>query len=150
MEYQVERVELEEQSTAVVRGVVPQAGIPEFLGGAFAEVMSVVGEQGLHVVGMPFGCYVPTSHGFEVEAGFPTSASVAPAGRVVASTIPAGPAVQVLHQGPYDSVTSAYEAAENWLADSDWESSGPPWEAYLDGPEVPEPRTIVYVPCRPR
>ena len=26
---------------------------------------------------------------------------------------------------------------------------GDPWEVYLDGPEVAEPRTIVRVPCRP-
>ncbi|MFZ0324317.1 MAG: GyrI-like domain-containing protein [Actinomycetes bacterium] len=147
MEYHVERVELEEQPTAVVRGVVPEEGIAEFLGGVFGEVMGVIAAQGLHVVGMPLGCYVPTADGIEVEAGFPTSAPVAPTGRVFASIIPAGPAVQVLHQGPYSTVTSAYEAAQHWLAENRCQATGPPWEAYLDGPEVAEPRTLVYVPC---
>lgn len=150
MEYHVEQVQLEEQATAVVRGVVPEEGIPEFLGGVFVEVMSVIQAQGAHPNGMPFGCYVPNAAGFEVEAGFPTSAPIVPSGRVVPSSIPGGSAIQVLHKGPYGAVTAAYEAAEAWLADNSWEPTGPPWEVYLDGPEVPEPRTVVCVPCRPR
>ncbi len=150
MEYHVEQVELAEQPTAVVRGLMQAEEIPGFLGPVFGEVMAVVGAQGLHPTGMPFGCYVRTPPGFEVEAGFPTSGPVTPAGRVVPSAIPAGPAVRVLHQGPYSAVTQAYQAAEAWLVDNGWEATGPPWETYLDGPEVAEPRTMVYLPCRPR
>ncbi|HEY5186809.1 MAG TPA: GyrI-like domain-containing protein [Actinomycetes bacterium] len=150
MEYQVEKVEVEEQPTAVVRGLVSEAGIAEFLGGAFAEIMGVVGAQGLHPTGPPFGCYVPGENGFEVEAGFPISGPVKPAGRVIASSLPGGPAVQVLHKGPYSGVAGAYEAAESWLAEHGWEATGPPWESYLDGPDVAEPRTLVYLPSRPR
>jgi effector-binding domain-containing protein len=122
----------------------------EYLGGVFREVMEAIEAQGLHPAGMPFGRYLPTADGFEVEAGFPTSAAVAPTGRVVASSIPGGPAVQVLHRGSYGEIRAAYEAAEAWLVDNHWEPAGPPWETYLDGPEVPEPRTVVSLPCRPR
>ena len=149
MEYHVERVELREQHTAVVRGLVPEEGIPEFLSGAFGEVLGAIGAQGLRPEGMPFGCYVPTADGFQVEAGFPASALVQPTGRVVPSTLPGGPAIQVVHQGPYDAVAAAYAAAEAWLVDHGWSATGPPWEAYLDGPEVAVPRTVVYFPCQP-
>lgn len=148
MDYTIEQVELTEQQTAVVRGLVPEKDVPEFLGGAFGEVLQVLGAQGLQPDGMPFGCYVPTPGGLQIEAGFPTSAPVAPAGRVVPSSLPVGTAVQVVHIGPYQEVVGAYKAAEAWLAEQGWEATGPPWEAYLDGPEVPEPRTIVYIPCR--
>jgi effector-binding domain-containing protein len=47
-------------------------------------------------------------------------------------------------------VPAAYAAAEEWLAEHDWVATGPPWEAYLDGPEVAQPRTVVHVPCRPQ
>ena len=150
MEYHVEQVDLEEQPTAVVRGLVPEEGIGDFLGGVFGEVMGVVGAQGLRPDGMPFGCYVPTPDGFRIEAGFPTNAPVEPSGRVVASTLPAGPAILVRYKGPYSGVKPAYEAAEAWLVANGWEATAPPWEAYLDGPEVAEPRTNVYLPCRPR
>lgn len=150
MDYNVEQVDLAEQPTAVVRGLVPEEGISQFLGGVFGEVMGAIAAQGLHPVGMPFGCYVPTPEGFQIEAGFPTNAPIEPTGRVVASTLPGGPAIQVLHKGSYSGVAAAYQAAEDWLAKNDWQSSGPPWEAYLDGPEVAEPRTLVFYPCQPR
>lgn len=149
MEYHVERVDLEEQPTAVVRGRMSVEGIAEFLGGAFGEVMQALGAQGIQPAGMPFACYVRVPEGFEVEAGFPASAPVSPVGRVVPSTLPGGPTVLVLHKGPYDAVAAAYAAAEAWLAEHQWAMSGVPWEAYMDGPEVAEPRTIVHVPCRP-
>ena len=150
MDYQVEKVELTEHPTAVVRGVVPEAGVAEFLGGAFGEVMQVLGDQGVRPDGMPFGCYIPGPEGLQVEAGFPTSAPVEPAGRVVPSSLPVGTVIQVLHQGPYSEVPAAYRAAEAWLVDNGWEAAGPPWESYLDGPDVAEPRTLVHLPCRPR
>ena len=28
-------------------------------------------------------------------------------------------------------------------------AAGAPWESYIDGPEVAEPRTLVYLPCKP-
>jgi effector-binding domain-containing protein len=150
MTYQVEQIVLTEQPTAVVRGLVAEEAIPEFLGGVFGEVLTAIEAQGRHPVGMPFGCYLLTAAGFEVEAGFPTSGAVTPTGRVVASSLPGGPAVQVLHRGSYGEVRAAYEAAEAWLVDNGWEATGPAWETYLDGPEVAEPRTVVYLPCRPR
>jgi effector-binding domain-containing protein len=150
MEYQVERVQLIQQPAAVVRGRVPHDGIPDFLGGVFGEVMGVLGAQGVEPAGPPFGCYRLTSDGFEVEAGFPTSTPVEPAGRVVPSTLPGGSAIQVLHQGPYAGVAAAYQAGEAWLAEHGGEASAPPWESYLDEPDVAEPRTLVSMPCRLR
>jgi effector-binding domain-containing protein len=150
MEYQVERVQLIQQPSAVVRGRVPRDGIPGFLGGAFGEVMGVLAAQGVEPAGPPFGCYLPTSDGFDVEAGFPTSAPVEPAGRVVPSTLPGGSAIQVLHRGPYAGVAAAYQAGEVWLAERGGEPTAPPWESYLDEPDVAEPRTLVSMPCRLR
>lgn len=150
MGYEIEQVQVDEQPTAVVRGLVPMEGIAEFLGSAFGEVMSVVAAQGGSVVGPPFGCYEPTPAGFKVEAGFPVGEAVVAEGRVEASVLPGGPAVTVLHRGAYGEVAGAYHAAEQWAAQNDWESTGVPWEAYLDEPDVPEPRTLVYWPARPR
>jgi hypothetical protein len=46
VEYHVERFELVERPTAVVRALVPEAEITQFLGGAFGEVTTVIGAQG--------------------------------------------------------------------------------------------------------
>lgn len=149
MEYQIERVELTQQPAAVVRGEVPVEGIAAFLGGAFGEVMGLLGSQGLAPSGPPFARYEPSPAGFRIEAGFPVAGEIAPVGRVEATDLPGGPAVRVLHLGAYGEVAAAYQAAQDWLTANGWKVAGNPWESYLDGPEVPEPRTLVHVPCRP-
>ena len=150
MDLQVEQVELTEQPTAVVRAHVPRDEIGSFLGEAYGEVIAAIGAQGVQPVGMPFGRYLPGPEEFHVEAGFPTSAPVRPAGRVVAGTFPGGSAITILYRGAYDGVGAAYEAGEAWLAAHGWVVTAPPWETYLDDPEVPEPRTLVCIPSRPR
>lgn len=146
--YQVEQVELEQQRTAVVRGRVRVGEIPAFLGGAFDEIVRALAAQGLTPAGPPFGRYTPAGDGFDVEAGFPTDHEVRAQGRIVAATLPGGPAAQVLHKGDYAAVAAAYEAASQWAAAHGYVVAGPPWESYLDGPDVAEPRTVVCLPCR--
>lgn len=149
MTYDVHLAEVRTQPTAVVRAHVQADDIADFLAGAFAEVMAVLERQQLAPVGPPFGRYTVGDDGFEVESGFPTSGAVAPSGRVVPSELPGGTVATTLHAGAYDQVGDAYEAATSWLTEHGMVASGVPWEAYLDGPDVAEPRTEVFVPCRP-
>ncbi|HSO04036.1 MAG TPA: GyrI-like domain-containing protein [Candidatus Limnocylindrales bacterium] len=147
MEYHIER--LEAQPVAVVRAHVAVDGIPTFLAGAFGEVIGVLAAQGLEAAGPPFARYGMSDRGFDVEAGFPSSAPVEPTGRVEAGELPGGPAIVILHRGSYDDVAADYRAGQEWLAANRWTATGAPWEVYLDGPEVAEPRTLVCMPCRP-
>lgn len=147
MEYHVER--LQAQTVAVIRAHVAVDGIPAFLASTFAEVIEVLAAQGLEVAGPPFARYGMSGRGFDVEAGLPSSARVRSAGRVEAAELPGGPAIVILHRGSYDDVSSDYRAGQQWLAANHWTATGPPWEAYLDGPDVAEPRTVVYMPCQP-
>ncbi len=147
MDYQVQRVELEPQDAAVVRAEVPPEGIAAFLGGAFGEVMGLLGSQGASADGPPFARYEAREGGLAIEAGFPFTGDLRPVGRVELTTLPGGPTLLVMHSGAYGGVAGAYEAAQTWMAEHEWEPRAPTWEAYLDGPEVPEPRTVVHVPC---
>ena len=147
MRYEMQFVDLQAQHTAVVRGHVAQVDIAEFLGSAFAEIINVLDDQELHPTGAPFGRYRPTDDGFDIEVGFPCSDVVKPAKRVEASELPAGRMGMTLHVGPYDEVGEAYDALVAWLVDEGCVAVGQPWESYLDGPEVAEPRTEVFVPC---
>ena len=63
--------------------------------------------------------------------------------------MPGGRVATTLHVGDYAGVGSAYDAASQFLTDEGYEVAGAPWECYLDDPEVPEPRTEVFMPCRP-
>ena len=149
MRYETQFVDLQAQHTAVVRGHVKVEEIQEFLGPAFGEVINVIDKQGLHPTGAPFGKYRPVEGGgeFDVEVGFPCSDVVEPAGRVEPAELPGGRVARTLHVGAYGDVGAAYEATFSWLTDEGCVTAGEPWECYLDGPEVPEPRTEVFVPC---
>lgn len=148
MTYTVSFADLQAQDVAVVHGHVDVGHLPEFLGGAYEEVAGTVAAQGLSIAGAPFGRYRPDETGFEVAAGFPVSAAVRPEGRVVPDRLPEGRVAHTLHVGSYDAVAAAYEAAEKYVVDNGFEPAGPPWELYLDEPDVAEPRTEVFLPCR--
>jgi effector-binding domain-containing protein len=148
MTYTVSFADLQPQPVAVVRGRVDPAGLPQFLGSAFAEVAAAAAAQGVRLDGAPFGRYVPGEGDWEVAAGFPVSQTLRASGRVTCEVLPAGRVAHTMHVGAYDAVGAAYEAAREYVVDNGHEPSGPPWECYLDGPDVPEPRTEVFMPCR--
>ena len=156
--YEVRMADLQEQRAAVVCGRLTMDRIAEFLGGAFAEVMQSVSAQGLHPAGPPFARYrfldgqgvaAGGQVELDIEAGFPVSGTLTPTGRGEASTLPGGHVATTLHVGSYDALGAAYDAAQQFLTDEGYEVAGAPWECYLDGPDVPEPRTEVFMPCRP-
>jgi effector-binding domain-containing protein len=149
MRYETQFVDLQAQHAAVVCGHATAEELPDFLGGAFGEVIAALDEQGLHPTGAPFGRYRPVDGAFDVEVGFPSSDVVKPEGRVEASELPGGRVARTMHVGAYGDVGAAYEAAIGWLTDEGYVVTGAPWECYLDGPEVPEPRTEVFIPCAP-
>ena len=136
-----------EEFAAVVRGHATEVELPAFLGGAFGEVIEELRKQGVAVTGPPFGRYWPAGEGFEVEAGFPAAGSVAPAGRVVPSVLPAGAVATTVHEGGYAGLGQSYSEVEQWLPAHGYAATDAPWESYLDGPEVPEPRTRISFPC---
>jgi effector-binding domain-containing protein len=147
MGYDMELVDLQEQQTAVVRGHVAFDGIADFLSGAFGEVTQALQSQSVSTAGPPFAQYAVRSDGFDIEAGFPTATSVAPTGRVTPGVLPAGRTARTLHHGAYSDVVAAYDALGAWLPEDGYRPSGAPWESYLDAPDVPQPRTMVYMPC---
>lgn len=146
MTYSISIVERSEQPVAVVVGHVPHDGIGPFVGSAFEAVLGAVGPAA--VAGMPFARYDLEPSGFAVEAGFPVRSPIPPSEKVVPSILPAGTVAQTLHVGSYQGVAAAYAEVEAWMSAHGWTPAGAPWEEYLDGPEVAEPRTVVSWPCR--
>jgi effector-binding domain-containing protein len=148
MSYEVDLVDLQEQRAAVVRGVVPHHEIGSFLGRAFGEVMAAVDHQDLHVSGAPIARYRSAgTEAWDVEAGFPVHGVPVAEGRVEAAKLPGGRMAKTLHVGAYADVGQAYAAVQDWLVGHGYAAEGDPWECYLDGPEVPRPRTEIFFPC---
>lgn len=149
MTYDIRLESTQEQAVAVVTETVPVAGIGRFVGEAFSLVMQALQAQHTFPVGPPFARYRMLDGSFEVSAGFPVPVPVAASGRVVAASLPGGAAATTTHVGSYDTVAQAYDAVMAWLPTQGQVVAGDPWETYLDGPEVAQPRTVVHVPCRP-
>lgn len=151
MRYAVELVDLQRQPAAVVRGHVDnEDGIGSFLGSAYDEIMAVVEHEGLQLAGAPFGRYRVTGDGgLDIEAGFPVHGDLVPEGRVVAGDLPGGQVARTLYRGDYGGVAEAYRATADWITDNGMvATTDAPWESYLDDPEVPTPRTEVFIPCQ--
>ena len=141
----MEVVDRQPEPTAVIRGTVPHGEVGPFIVSALQETAQALGGA---IAGPPFCRMDMAEGGFALEVGFPVAGPADQQGPVEASTLPGGPTATLLHRGPYDGVAPAYGYLERWLAEHGLVPTGAPWEQYLDGPEVAEPRTVVCWPCR--
>ncbi|WP_233265439.1 GyrI-like domain-containing protein [Leifsonia sp. AG29] len=107
------------QPTAVVRAQIRMDELPAFFSRALHDSMTVLQSQGAHPAGPPFGKYygMPTDV-VEVEAGYPTSSAIQPAGDVVPGTLPGGRVVEALHVGSYDTLQEAYADVRRYFGDA--------------------------------
>jgi hypothetical protein len=147
MTYDVHTVEIDSQHAAVLSRTCSMEELGPFLSEAFDTVLSALARAAVAVDGKPFARYDMVEGGFRVEAGFPCPAALDLDGDVHTITLPGGMAALTTHVGPYAGVGAAYQAIEAWFASSGHRPTAAPWETYLDGPEVPEPRTTVTWPC---
>jgi hypothetical protein len=147
MTYDVHTVQIESQHAAVLSRTCTVDQVGSFLAEAFDTVLGALARAAIPVDGKPFARYDMVNGGFHVEAGFPCPADLDLDGDVHTITLPGGTAAVTTHVGAYSDVAAAYQAIEEWFAHANHRPVGAPWESYLDGPEVPEPRTTVTWPC---
>ncbi|CAN5160062.1 hypothetical protein BH11ACT4_BH11ACT4_07320 [soil metagenome] len=85
----------------------------------------------------------------DVGAGFPSATLPAPADGVTGEMLPGGRAVQVLHQGSYDTLHETYDRLMPWLAEQGLTPGPVMWESYLNEPQPESPdatRTLIVWP----
>lgn len=134
-------VETDEQLTAVIHLVVPRADIASAMGPAIEEVLTVLAAQGTVPAGPCFSWHrrLPTDS-FDFEVGFPVARPVMPAGRVMASRLPAVKAVRTTYRGGYEGLGPAWGAFIGWIASEGLAVSDTLWECYVSGPATsPDP-----------
>ena len=139
--YEILAANRNEQSTAVAEAVLDVAEIGAWLGRHYGTIAGVLAAQGRVPAGPPFARYRPEPGGrFHVEAGFPVGTAIEPADGVRPSTLPAGPVVETVHVGSYETMEPAYGALASWVHEHDGEPAGAAWEVYLTSPEAqPDP-----------
>lgn len=72
-----------------------------------------------------------------VEVGVQVTGAFAPAGHVVASTLPGGLVATATHTGPIGTIGDTHRAVCEWSHEHGYRLAGPHWEIYGD----PDPST---------
>ena len=128
-------VEAEPRPTAVAPARTTWPEFPALWGQLLGEVWAC-----LRAAGIDRGCRnimlyfndEPT-----VEVGVLLDHPCPLTGRVVPSSLPAGPAAMTVHRGPFGEVGAAHQAVFGWCAAQGHQISGVRWEIY--GPHHDDP-----------
>jgi AraC family transcriptional regulator len=144
MAYSITKKELSPQPVLIVRRRVKRSEIAATIGEVLPPIFIYAQQNGIALAGLPFTRYVEMGPGLvTMEPGMRV---VAPAvvsgqGEIVAETLPGGPAATTIHTGPYDTLSDAYAAIEQWIEAEGLAAAGAPWESYITDPaEHPDPK----------
>jgi effector-binding domain-containing protein len=130
-----ELVDAPAATTAVITGVVEVADLAGFYDRSFSQLATVLGQQGVAVVGPAFGLYHgPPSETADLEVGFATDRSVEPEGEVRAGSLPGGRVARTVHHGSYDELGASWERLGSWIAARDLTPGAVLWEVYVTEP----------------
>lgn len=138
----IERIEAPAEGIVYLtayEGAAGQAFANE-LAAAFRTLLAAMDEQGIERTGQPLAITRASAGRWRVDAAFPAALEGrAPAPPIRAGRSPSGPAVQVLHRGPYASIPPVYARIAAWLAVHGLREGGVSWEQYLSDPLVTAP-----------
>lgn len=137
----VELIELAAELIAGIRSEVTAAELPEMFGRAVGEAMRIIPPGS--VAGPVVAVYHrPYGETFDVTIGVPVSGHPAGDGLDMVE-LPAGPALRVVHRGPYPQLSDAYAELGAALADRGLALTIA-WERYVVGPgDVGDPADYV-------
>lgn len=154
MAYAIAKKELTPQPVIVARRRIKPADLAKTLAEVLGAVFLYAQQNGMALTGQPFTRYVEWGPGiWTIEAGLPVAALKAdlpPGGEVRAETLPGGPAAVTTHTGPYDGLSAAHAAVEQWIEAQGLKAAGAPWEVYVtdpaDYPDTKDWRTDIFWP----
>lgn len=124
------------QPTAVVHLTIPKDAIQREMGPAREEVMRTLAEQGATPSGPWFSRHFRMDPAvWDFEVGVPVAAPIAPTGRVVNSSLPAGRVARTNYRGGYEGLGAGWGEFDAWIRDEGLRPEGSLWESYAAGPE---------------
>jgi hypothetical protein len=136
--------------TAVVRGLVPTAGLRDFFDSSFRALGETLARQQVAVLGPAFGLYHrPPGETADLEVGFPTDRAVrpeepdgpdgpdgpeGPRRKVVVSALPAARVARTTHHGSFDGLAASWESLLAWVRAQGLTPGPVMWEVYVTEP----------------
>ena len=109
-----------------------------------------------HATGYPFAIWHDVSGTipdqiFDMEAGMQVFKGAVDVDGFKISHLPGGNILQITYMGSYDGLSEAYTEIVQWMRANAFEPAGPPWDSYVDDPEltgVDNCRTLICWPVR--
>ncbi len=120
---------------------IPRAEIRKVMGPGLQELMAAVAAQGIKPTGPWLSHHLKMDPEiFDFEIALPVATTVAPAGRVKPSQLPAATVARTIHHGPYEGLGPAWGEFETWIKAAGHITAPDLWEIYVAGPESsPDP-----------
>jgi len=144
MAYSITIKELSPQPVLTMRRRVNLSDLAKALAEMFGHVYAHAQRNGIALAGQPLTRYLEWGPGLcTIEAGMPVTAagSVPAEAEVRADTLPGGPVATATHTGPYDKLSDAHAAIQQWIEAEGLRTAGAPWEVYVTDPaEYPDPK----------
>lgn len=143
MAYSITKKELAPQPVLIIRRRVKRSDIAATIGAVLPSIFIHAQQNGIALAGLPFTRYVEMGPGMvTMEPGMRVSSpNPVGHGEIVADTLPGGFAATTMHTGPYDKLSEAYAAIEQWMDAEGLAAAGAPWESYVNDPaEHPDPK----------
>lgn len=130
-----EIVDVEPAVTAVVRGVVPLAGLRGFFDSSFRALGETLARQQVAVTSPAFGLYrEPPQETADLEVGFVTDRAVHAEGDVAVGALPAGRVARTTHYGGFDGLGASWERLLAWVREQGLTPGPVMWEFYVTEP----------------
>jgi len=116
------------------------------ISGSLKKVEAYVAKSGLKTDGLPMTIFLATDdRGFDYEAAVPLAEAPKDPlrGEIATGQSPAGPALEFVHRGSYESLDDTYEAITNYLDDKRLESKNVLIEQYVTDPVTADEKKLV-------
>jgi hypothetical protein len=112
---------------------------------AFRTVSRYMDENGIEMAAQPMAITRSGgARGLEFMAAIPVEGAGAPPnGEVLLGRSPSGPAVRLVHHGPYDQMVRSYEKLAAYMAAHGIQEGDTSWEQYISDPGETEPNETV-------
>jgi len=124
------------------------AEIAAALGSAYGEVMAFITRNAVEIAGQPMVITRAWEGGrYRFDAAVPVATKIEdPAGRVRYGLSPHGPAVKIVHTGPYETTGESYALLSAYLAAHGLEEGEVSWEHYISDPgQTPENELVTDI-----
>jgi effector-binding domain-containing protein len=141
---EVERVEAQPLDILYVslEGDPATGSMAADLADAYREISVFMAEHSVPMLAQPMAITRRLERGeIRFDAAVPfTAGEVAPSGNVQIGKSPGGPAVRLIHRGPYDRMIASYEKLAAYMAAHDLKEGRVSWEHYLSDPAETAPK----------